>query len=85
MQINVHTMIPGGHNCKYGACNYETMICEQDFHKGVCKNNVIDGRCEDGVHLTLQNLKPFASQKISHDFPYENFAKYVVSEEDITL
>lgn len=45
----------GGYNCKKGACNLETYVCEVDLLSGMCTG------CK-GVHLTERGLEPYLSQ-----------------------
>ena len=54
---------PGGYNCKYGACKKEMLICNIDMQTNNCKNNVENGKCINGMHLTLKNLVPYETQQ----------------------
>jgi hypothetical protein len=69
----VNNICPGGYNCKYGACNNKFLICYDDLHSGSCKNELNDGRCCRGIHLTHKGIIPYSMQKINNDFPMDNF------------
>lgn len=65
----VNSTCPGGYNCKYGACNVDILVCNNDLQKGDCKNYVENGRCINGHHLTLKNLKPYMTQQSKNNIP----------------
>ena len=69
----INKVCPGGYNCKYGACNKEILICNNDFYKGDCKNFIENNKCINGVHLTLYNLVPLVKQELLYNFPDNKF------------
>jgi hypothetical protein len=74
----INNLCPGGYNCKYGACNKNILICNNDFEKGDCKNFVENFKCINGYHLTLKGLIPLVKQQLIKDYPEEEIIQNII-------
>ena len=61
----------GGYNCKHGTCLSNLRVCKYDLQYGKCKRIVENGKCCNGIHLSMKGLMPYYIQL--YTFPNTQF------------